>query len=218
MPDFNDIDQLLEWAEKEASQGLSAKEREAMESSRQASTARIEQEMEAARIAGRLQRRRRIIAWSSAAASLAIVALVAISLLIPPTQHPANLASQSPHAPAIKKNAAVSNPDTLNVFLSSEAPAASTAPARILASTDKPTKPSRVKNKKTVSEFSYDEECEPSEEELIAANYRVVTTQEEADAIIAPAISTFEANNALNFATLAASVAELSPDNFSQCD
>lgn len=217
MPDFNDIDQLLEWAEKEASQGLSAKEREAMESSRQASTARIEQEMEAARIAGRLQRRRRIIAWSSAAASLAIVALVAISLLVPSKQQPANLASQSQQTPAVKKNAAVSNPDTLNVFLSSEAPNSS-APARILASIDKPTKPSRVKNKKTVSEFSYDEECEPSEEELIAANYRVVTTQEEADAIIAPAISTFEANNALNFATLAASVAELSPDNFSQCD
>ncbi len=217
MPDFNDIDQLLEWAEKEASQGLSAKEREAMESSRQASTARIEQEMEAARIAGRLQRRRRIIAWSSAAASLAIVALVAISLLVPSKQQPANLASQSQQTPAAQMNAAVSNPDTLNVFLSSEAPNSS-APARILASTDKPTKPSRVKNKKTVSEFSYDEECEPSEEELIAANYRVVTTQEEADAIIAPAISTFEANNALNFATLAASVAELSPDNFSQCD
>lgn len=215
MLDFNDIDQLLEWAEQEASEGLSAKEREAMECSRQATAARIEQEMEAARVAERLQRRRRIIAWSSAAASLVLVALVAVSLLIPSKQKPANLTSQSQPAAAVEKAPAASAPDTLNIILSPETPAASPAPTLKLAATNKPAKQNRAKSKKVASEFRYDEEGEPSEEELIAANYRVVTTQEEADAIIAPAISTFEANNALNFATLAASVAELSPDNFS---
>lgn len=215
MLDFNDIDQLLEWAEQEASTGLSAKEREAMERSRLASAARLEQEMAAARVAERLQRRRRIIAWSSAAASLVAVALVAASLLIHSEQQPEKLATQSRPETSVEKTPAASAPDTLNIILSPEAPAASPAPAPKLAATNKPAKPNRVKSKKVVSEFRYDEECEPSEEELIAANYRIVTTQEEADAIIAPAISTFEANNALNFATLAASVAELNPDNFS---